>query len=351
MKKTPALLLAVFLCNILHAQQVFFKSGQDFNKDNLKSFFSSIAIYGDLLLFNANDYNLYAYNKNNGSLKWSSSLSYKTNTPAFLAGNKIWVGYYTDNHEFTAVLDTLAGKVQQVLPFGPVATKPVVKNDILFTSAIFEGGCLIAYDLKKDTVVWSRFLAHGFSTQPYYFDNRIQANAEANNWVSIDYDGRLTDTACKVKAEIFVPDVPCINKFYALTHDKKEIGLKFFSKTFGEDPDDLPLPLLTEHQTFILHNSRLVVLGDKLKIKATIELGSLSDTVVIDSYDPGSIVKANDEKIWVLHSNQLFVIDQKTKKADRIIDLSAWEPHRVLIDENRLWMISRKEGLLYGLQL
>jgi hypothetical protein len=336
MKKLPVLLLAVLIANIFYAQELFFKSTQAFTTDQLQKFYSSIAIHGDLIVFSANDYNLYAYNPKDGSLKWSTPSTYKSNTPVYSADTKLYAGVYIDKTESTAMFDAATGKMEKLLPVGPLVTMPVLKNGVLYGTALNDGGRIFAYDVKNDTILWSRFLAHGFSTQPYFFDNKIQANAESDNWVSLDYSGRFIDTTCKVKAEIYVSEIPCVNNFYGLTHDRKEINAKLVKKIFGHEAEDIPLPVLTNHQTFILYDGKLVILGDKLKVKNSLEIASLSDTVLIDNYETCSILKANDDEVAMLYGNHLVIYNQKNKKADRIVDLSAWEPHRALLHEDRL---------------
>ncbi|MFZ1453284.1 MAG: hypothetical protein WAT20_11310, partial [Ferruginibacter sp.] len=60
------------------AQKEFFRSQQVFTKEQLNNFYSSATIHNDLVIFNANDYQLYAYNKKDGSLQWSVKTNYKT---------------------------------------------------------------------------------------------------------------------------------------------------------------------------------------------------------------------------------------------------------------------------------
>ena len=49
--------------------------------------------------------------------------------------------------------------------------------------------------------------------------------------------------------------------------------------------------------------------------------------------------------LWWCHSNQ------KIKKLLRQINLTAWQPQQVLFDGENIWLISGKDGLLYGLLL
>jgi outer membrane protein assembly factor BamB len=171
------------------SQKEFFRSQQVFKEGILDKFYSSITIHDSIILFNANDYHLYAYNKNNGSLKWSYKNNYKTSVPVFVADNIIYTAASKNGEQQAVQLSLADGKLIKELPFGPLQTKPIVKNGILFGTAIYNYGCIIAYDLQKDTVAWSRFIAHGLSRQPYYLANKILANAEGDNWVELGYDG------------------------------------------------------------------------------------------------------------------------------------------------------------------
>jgi hypothetical protein len=63
------------------------------------------------------------------------------------------------------------------------------------------------------------------------------------------------------------------------------------------------------------------------------------------------LLKADDEDIWLLYSNHLLQYNHKTKKLVRLTNLTAWQPASVLLDEANIWLISAKDGLLYGLSL
>lgn len=220
---------------------------------------------------------------------------------------------------------------------------------MLYGTAIYNFGCIVAYNLQKDTVVWSRFIAHGFSRQPYYFQNKILANAEANNWVALNYDGVLLDTTCAEKAALFVEDIPCIKTFTALTHDGLEIKGRRSEEIFGTDFFDLPEIITTDNFTVILHGDKLSLIAKKLKIKQQLEVSALVEDLA-DNYNT-KLLKADDEFIWLLYSDHLLQYNHKTKKLIRSTDLTNWQPNGVLPDEEKVWLISGKDGLLYGLSL
>ena len=343
------LTILLFFTSAAFSQKEFFRSQQVFKEGQLDKFYSSITIHDSIILFNANDYHLYAYNKNNGSLKWAYKNNYKTTVPVFVADNIIYAAA-SQKEEPQAVQISLAdGKLIKTLPFGPLQTKPIIKNGILYGTATYNYGCIVAYDLQKDTVAWSRFIAHGLSRQPYYFENKILANAEGDNWVELGYDGVLLDTTCAVKASMFVENIPCVKKFTALTHDGREIKGKLSDDIFGTDFFDLPEMITTGNFTFVLNGDKLSIISKKLKVKQQVEVSSLAEELT-DNYNT-KLLKADDENTWFLYSNHLLQYNHKTKKLIRLTDLTAWQPNSVLLDEKNIWLISGKDGLLYGLVL
>ena len=72
------------------SQQVFFRSAQSFSKEQLATFYSSVNIQDSLVLFNAADYGVYAYNKCTGQEKWNYQLGRKSDITPFFAGDFIW---------------------------------------------------------------------------------------------------------------------------------------------------------------------------------------------------------------------------------------------------------------------
>ena len=341
----------ILLCTTTTAfsQKEFFRSQQVFTKEQMSNFYSSVTIHNGLVIFNANDYHLYAYNKKDGSLKWSVETNYKSTTPVFIQDGIIYAAISKKEIHQAAQFDLEKGNLIKVLPFGPLATKPLIKNGMLYGTAIYNFGCILAYDLKKDTVAWSRFIAHGFSRQPYYFEDKIMANAETNNWVVLSYDGVLLDTTCKVKAALFVEDIPCVKKFTALTHDGLEIKGILSDNIFGTNYFDLPEMLTTDNFTVVLHDNKLRIISNKLKINQQVEVSSLAEELA-DNYNT-KLLKADNENIWILYSDHLLQYNHKTKKLVQLTNLTTWEPKSILFDEGNIWLISAKDGLLYGLLL
>ena len=297
------------------------------------------------MLFNSNDYYLNAYDKSNGQLQWKHYMGWKSNVPPFFVDSTVWM--QTGENE-AIQLNLRTGSQKGKLPVSTVETKPAVKNNILYATGIYNGGCLFAYDLKADTVLWYRFLAHGCSITPYYLQDRIIANAEGNNWLEIGYDGALIAKGCDSIEVGYPSELPCVKQFIALSHDGKEIREDFLQRFFSADAEGLSF-YNTAHHTFIAGNSRLLVLGDNLKGKKAIEISSLSDSLELEDDESVSILQADESNVWMLIAGRLILYDYQNKKLVKAADLSPWEPHQVVPDGERLWLISRKDGLLYGL--
>jgi hypothetical protein len=349
----PTLLAAVFFFTAISSfsQKEFFRSKQTFSASQLGNFYSSVTIDGNLLLFIANDYKLYAYDKISGEQKWATSIEYKTRAQCFAADGTVYAPYYSEKQESTAVFDAATGKFIKQLPFGPLQTKPVIKDGVLYGTAIYEAGCLFAYDTKADSVIWWKFIAHGLSTQPYFFDKYILANAEANNWFKINYKGQLMDTTCKEKADMFVQDIPCIKKFGALTHDGLELDEAISKKIFDNDEEAISTEntFVTTKHSFVLREDKLAIIGNKQKLTKLVDLSELVEDSVHE-YNLGlnQLLAANEETVTFVYLNQLMVYNFKQGKIEKQFDLTSWDPYQLLLDKEKLWMISRKDGLLYG---
>ena len=347
--------LFLFASLTAFSQKQFFKSQQTFSTSQLENFYSSVIIDNDLLLFIANDYKLYAYNKLTGEPQWTNTIGYKTKVQCFVKDNIIYSPYSSESKEsFTAQFDRQTGKLIKQLPIGPLLTNPEMHNEILFGTAIYDGGCLFAYDTKTDSLLWWKFVAHGVGTQPYFLSNYIRANAEANNWFSINYNGQLTDTICKEKANMYVNDIPCIQKFGALTHDGFELDAKFSAKLFENDEDAISTEntLIAKTHSFILHDNKLAIIGNKRKLSKLVNLSLLvADSIREDTWRLNRILQANEKEVVLVYNDQLIAYNYIQNKVEKLFDLSSWLPSQVLLDEDKLWLISKIDGLLYGLSI
>lgn len=341
--KNLAFIIAIASTVHLNAQTVFFKSDNKFSAENMKDFYASVNIQENIVLFNAPDYQLYAFDKKNGRLDWTYDLKWKSDTPPFFVGDYIWANTNTG----TLQLNKTTGKLDKELGFERVDTRPFIKNDILYATGIYDGGVLFAYDINNDSVLWHRFLAHGCSVEPYYMDEKIIANGEGEQWLDVSYNGSIA-SGCEMEEGTFPEQLPCIKRFMALTHDQKEIKGKLAKKIEGTEYNQ-PAFYHTTNHTLAFNDGKLFVIGKKLKLKSETSLHTFSDS--LQDISNGQILKADKELIWLMYNEHLVIFNYIKRKPVKIMDLRKWAPHKPIMDENRLWLISRNDGLLYGLTI
>src|SRR5690606_42141727 len=113
MKKLTVFILLISFSVTVISQTVFFKSHKTFTTDNLKDFYASISIKDDFVLYNAPDYQLYAYDKISRSLDWTFDLQRKSDIPPFFVADYIWV----NSKDGTLQLNKATGKINRRLDF------------------------------------------------------------------------------------------------------------------------------------------------------------------------------------------------------------------------------------------
>ena len=329
------------------AQKEFFRSQQVFTKEQMSSFYSSVTIHDGLVIFNANDYTTYCYNKQTGKQVWLFTTNQKSNNPPYVYGGHVITAIYEDEVYKTAIIPLLSGKPAKTLLLELVHTQPVFKGDIMYGTALHNGGQLFAFDLKTNKIIWQQFVAHGVETQPYFFKEKIVANAEGDNWFEMNYAGKFLQTGCYTKAQLFIENIKCVRNFKFLTHDDRDITTSFLEKYFGADATVKETH--TDTKTFLTDGNLLVILGNDKKILKQIVFDQIVPATGDTAYY--KIIKIENEKIWLLKHAVLSHYDYGAGKMIKQYDLGKWQPHQVLIDDKKIWLISKKDGQLYGLNI
>lgn len=345
MKQAFILLTALVVFNRVCGQTIFFKSNNGSQKDN-SGFYSSLRIQDSLLLFNADDYKLYVYNKNTMQLKWSYALGWKSAMAPFVINDQVWC--QTNENEMIR-LDILSGKLLSPLNMGSVKTEPIIKNNIVYFTGIYDLGRIFAYDLAGDSVLWSKFIAHGCSVRPFYLDDKMIVNAEGDNWIELRYDGKFVNKECENEEYHFPSELSCAKEFKMLTHDNKEIKGSLADQLF-ENQYSYDI-LKSTNNTCILSNETMVVIGNRLKLKMKISIQSLNDTIELDEYNYMKILSVTDGFVCFIHSGHFIRYDLLKKMSVRDIDLSGYEIAQAVLEGNKLWLISKKDKLLYGITI
>ncbi|WP_131494738.1 PQQ-binding-like beta-propeller repeat protein [Flavobacterium enshiense] len=330
------------------AQTEFFASKISFSERNLSDFYSSIAVDSSQVYFNANDYRLYAFDKKSGNENWQFYLANKSNKAPFIYKQTVLANEHVSQYsDKSSQLDSKTGIAIQELKIDEILTTPLFKDSIMYCTGLYEGGAIIAYNLNKNEVLWSRFIAHGSSIRPYYLKDKIIVNAEGDNWFELDYDGKLIDNSCKYKSTFNDGSEVCAKNFKRLTHNQKELSENYFN---NDDNVDIKYG---KDKTILLSGNELIFINNRNKVSKKVDLDqTLEFPEGSDAYNEyKSIVKADDNVVWVFYQNLLAVYDLKKNAIIQTIDLTKWNPHRLVADKNDLWLVSRNDGQLYGIHI
>ncbi|ESU23352.1 hypothetical protein FEDK69T_15140 [Flavobacterium enshiense DK69] len=332
------------------AQTEFFNSKIEFTEDNLKIFYSSFTMDSSQVYFNSNDYNIRAYDKKTGALNWSFYANNKSDRSPKHNKNHLFAAKYMGNDVSRYVqLDKKTGSEVQILNIEPIKTEPLFKGDIMYCTAIYEFGNILAYDLKNNKVLWHKFIAHGTDVQPYYFKDKIVANAEGDNWIEMDYNGNLLDTNADCKHKIYLDTLTvCAKNFRYLSHNQKEIENR--SLPYGMSNHDVKAKY-SDDMTFLLNENQIALIGNNGKVKKELSFDKMIELEETGINEYKEILRVENETLWLLYENHLIAYDFKKDKTLKIYDLSAWNAHQAVLEGNKIWLISKNDGQLVGLNL
>ncbi|EAZ95007.1 hypothetical protein FBBAL38_11699 [Flavobacteria bacterium BAL38] len=352
MKKYFLILLINFCC-CTWGQTEFFKTNIDFTTSQLNNFYTSFAVDSSQVYFNAIDYNLYTYNKVNGNLNWKYNMAFKSNTSPIVYQKNLFLRKYIEQNKKKILMqiNAINGDTIHSLEIETINTKPLFKDNIMYCTGIYPniGGAMIAYNFKNNHLVWAEFIAHGLDKQPIYFKNKIFANAEGDNWFEIDYNGKMLDTKCKKKANMFAENIKCVQNFIHISHDKKGITEDFLQENM--DNYENISSAFNNRNTFLLGSLKLLILGNNLKITKKIDIDQIIPITESEENSLNKILKIDDNSIWFYYENNLVLYDYIKNKTIKYYDLTSYNAHQIILDENKLWLISKDSGQLIGLEL
>jgi hypothetical protein len=364
MKYLLGVLFCCGFCFSAESQEQFFKSEIPLSEGQLKEFYAAVAIEGNNIAFIANDWSVYVLDKNTLKTRWSTYLARKTNVPAFVTPQ----GVLATSRENVVLLDINTGSPMDTIPIDWFETKPIIRNNVLYCTGIYEGGKVFAYDMAEKKMLWSQFVAHGYSVKPYYLNDRIVANAEGNQWITLAYDGKALSCPEKKtekteleedEEEDVIPDeasdeeldISCRETFAILTHDGVKIKEEKLTKLMTKDTDGIGQVLHTSDYTLALDSegTHILVLGKKGKKIGLLDLTKMSAQEVIEG-SKTEMLKIQNNVLWIFYNDLVIAYDFVKKAIVQNTDLSAWEPHQVIVDDKNFWLVSKKDGQLYGIR-
>lgn len=353
LKTIPFVLFAMSFST--KAQTVVFKSDipiSNYQSDNITS---SFTIDESQLYFNGSNYTLYVFDKNNTNLKFEKPLRYKSNNPPYIFNDKILVGAYVGDSRKTLLLNKTTGLTEQTLNLSPSITIPFQNNNILYGTFIgYDGGEISAYDLKNNKVLWSKFISHGVNIQPLYRNNYITLSIGDDNWTNVNYDGTVKDTLCDDKIYLDTEEAFCVRNYNYLTHDNFELTRDILENKFkfnlGFDGSQVKYKT-NKLNTALLNDRMLILFKDRKKLKTKLDLQESITLPDEGENDYLEILELKENAVWFFYENVVVHYDFNQNKTIKTYDVSKWNPHQLKLDKNNLWLISKNDGQLYGLQL
>lgn len=340
-------ILIVFLISgEISAQTEFFHSKINFPDSQLENFYSSISIDSTQVYFNANDYKVYTYDKKTGTLNWTYDSYFKSNNAPKFNQNNLFVGI---NDDKWVQLNAKTGDTIQILKINGLETQPFFKDDVMYCAAISPeiGGTIMAYDLKKNEIVWKKYIGHGVSFQPYFLNDKIVANYENQYYFELDHNGNALDKSENCYSKNTEPPFEerfCNIQYDVLNQFYKDIAVK--NVTIEETKYHY-----AQNATVILKGNKLKIINEKNKVKKEIVIDKIITILETGVNDYTEILKVEENTVWFMYENILGVYDFQKNKTIKAYDLSKWNPHRVVLDGNNVWLISRNDGELLGLKL
>ena len=317
----PALLIICCLHFTLSisAKTSFFSSKINFEGGQLSRFSSTVAVAGNKVSFNSNNYKIYYFNKQTGKELWSYYAIKKTNIPSIPYGNKLITGMYVNEEPKAQLLHIESRKLLQTLPIEPLPGMPVFKNNIMYGTAISSGGQLFAYDFAYNKIFSKQFVAHGGEVQPYFYKNKIVANVKVNNWFEGNYAGKLLDNACYTKAILSDEYIKCMRHATCVTHADRDITTAYIQKNFGGNAD------------VVLYDATgIIVFGNHKKRIHTADIQQISGAE--NNLGIGDIIQSGTQKIWLDASGLLIIYDYKIDTVLHHPDLVKWQQHHIIKD-------------------
>lgn len=339
-------LIVLFCINNSLAQTALFNSKIVFSESQLQEFYSSISIDSNRVYFNANDYTLYAFDKSTKQLVWKNYAGNKSDNATIYNQDVV---FEKISEGKIRQLQASTGDTIQTLKIQELSTQPFFKGDIMYCAAISPeiGGAILAYDLKKNEIVWQKYIGHGVSYQPYFFENKMVVNYENQYWFELDYNGNALNKSKKCYSKNI--EEPFEERFCNIHYDvlnqfHKDVEVK--NVTIEETKYHY-----AQNATVILIGNKLKIVNEKNKVKNEIDLDNIITLPETGENDYAEILKVAENTVWFMYQNILCVYDFNKNITIKTFDLSTWKPHKVILEGNNVWLISKINGELVVLEL
>lgn len=337
----------LLLAGIVYSQTQIYKTDIAFAQPQQGDVRGSILLAEKNVVFAAGNYTIYSIEKKNPKILWEKKVGWKSDTPIYTYNDTFFFGKYDGESRNTMQFDVNSGEEMMKLSVESIHTKPYFANGVMYTTALSDGGKLIAYDLNKNEIIWQKNIGHGFDLQPIYQKDKIIANLQAEGWVEINYQGQFINSKSDKNSSYIDDEKINLKKCSFLTHDGEEVTIDFLRKN-KIDTEEYDVEK-TDQNTFILDDRFLTILGKNTRVKYQLNLETIVSPEEYENETLSAIVNVNSETLWFVFQNHLIHYDFKKKKLLRNVYLNNWYPHKLILDGRTIWLISKNDGQLYAL--
>jgi hypothetical protein len=349
MKILTTLFIIAVNSTSLIGQQMIFRSDSAHANDYHVVAFSSFYVNGDLVLFNAEDYFLYAYHRKTGKKLWGHYVGYKGKISPFLYdGNVVAKGSY-----FMTAWGIQNGEEIERLPMSGLSTTPMVKGTMMYATGSYQDQYhFYAYDFAAKKVRWHMPVGIGFATRPYYQKNHVYVNIDFGEWIKVDYEGRFQSCNSIPVSDSKTYPTDCKAYFELISHDGLKLSREQAARLFGGQYHTVREVKYFGSRTVAVEKdgTRIIVLGNKLKPVAVINLFDYTKEKIAYE-DETSIIGLKQNRLWILYNYNVYTYDLDKKQLTKDEWLSAFEPSAMQLIDDEVWFISWKDKRLYGFKL
>ena len=104
-----------------------------------------------------------------------------------------------------------------------------------------------------------------------------------------------------------------------------------------------------DNYTVIVTEKQLLTLTNNRKKVLQLALEKEFPTKNFDQNAFSGIVVLQTESVWLCYQNFLIHYDFTHQKRLRKVDLTQWNPHQLIVENRTIWLLSKNDGQLYGL--
>lgn len=163
-------------------------TGEILWNNEIETVSSKPAFFDGVVYCSSNDGNIYAFNSENGLLKWTFKTNDEIYSSPVICNNILYIG---SNDGYLYAINTKdEGLIWKFKTNGPIVSSSIVVNNVVYFGSW--DGNLYSLATKNGRLKWKFTTGWGIDSTPAFYDDIIYVGSEDNNFYAIDAnDGKL----------------------------------------------------------------------------------------------------------------------------------------------------------------